>query len=168
MRRVSISWKVAQALLGYCILPVSEAPGSAVAALRAALKPRPVKKFVKAARARKATRKASKRQETKDIRAAVMLRAGNRCEGCFFVTFIGPSLEMDHFFPKARTQQTVRNCWALCHSCHRMKTDNRPGAAFWLEAFIAHATRNDYLAEARTARSRLQALELMEQVEVAP
>lgn len=164
MRAIKISLKTAKHLVD--ILGRSDHSGdvAAVRELRASMAP---KKFVKAAKARKATKKASKRDETAAIREAVMKRADNHCEcGCGYL-FKGSNwlsyaneAELDHFFPKGRTKQTVKTCWALTRACHRLKTDNKPDAAFWLRRFICHAENHDYAAEARLARGRLESLEL--------
>jgi hypothetical protein len=90
-------------------------------------------------RAAKREKKKTKRDETAAIREAVLERAGDQCE------FIYPSgdrcshfaEEMDHFFSR-RNGQSVSSCWGLCGAHHRLKTDNSPSAAYWLESFIDH------------------------------
>lgn len=151
MRSVRISWKTAQLILGS--FPndwVGQGTvGRAFAELRAAMAPR---KSVKAAATRRTAKRASKKEETAAIRAAVMKRAGKYCEAC--LSFC-PSPEMDHFFGRVRAAQSERSCWSLCRLCHREKTNNAPSAAHWLEAFVAHCERHGYREEAGMAVRRL-------------
>lgn len=77
----------------------------------------------------KAERKASKREETRAIRAIVMDRAQSRCELCRY-----PAVSLDlHHALSRRVPQAVSNCLAACRDCHRRITDNNPSAAYWLE-----------------------------------
>lgn len=93
-------------------------------------------------------------EETRRIREAVFRRAGFACEAC------GENLacHMDHYFGR-RVQQTERNCWALCMWCDRQRTENKPSAATWCLAFIEHATKHGYAAEAERAGARLLVLQ---------
>lgn len=156
---IRISRKTAQALLG---LVEGYNPGL-TQTLRAALAPRPKKAlpFVPRKKA-KATKKRTKKEETSEIRAAVMNRAAGDCEACSF-GFDGTALsrlDLDHFFGRVRVKQSERNCWALCRICHREKTRNDPSAAHWLERFIKHAEKHGYSEEAGMATRRLAALEM--------
>ena len=94
-----------------------------------------------------------------DVYAAVMVRAGGRCECCWRFE----DLQLDHFFGRAKAAESVENCWALCARCHQRKTDNHPRADLWLSAFIAHCIRNNYAeaqALAETKRATLDAKNL--------
>lgn len=159
MKTVRLSLKVARRLLDL-LRPCDDA---AVAVLRAALKPRPVKPLRLANLKRKATKRADKNASTKAIREAVMRRASEgsggvgACEMCGIIPT--EPLEMDHFFGR-RGPQSERTCWVLCRGCHREKTRNEPSAQRWLELFQDHCARHDYPAEHRMARNRLQALQL--------
>lgn len=94
------------------------------------------------------------------VRRAVFARAEDRCEA------IGTSQrcpqraeELDHFFSRAKAEETAATCWALCRTCHHEKTNNRPSASFWLGSFIKHAERHGYTAEAERAANRLAFVE---------
>lgn len=123
---------------------------------------------------RKASEKASrasKRERTKDVRAAVMARAAEwarmaygmsnepACENCG--AYGGP-MDMDHMRGRARSE-SVETCWALCggpNGCHDRKTRNLPSSAFWLEAFVRHCDKHAHLGPeygdaAREASKRL-------------
>lgn len=160
MRTVRISLKTARRLLEVCELPdnlVSAVQLSAVGALKAAMSP---KRSVVASRKRKDSKKKTKREETAEIRAAVMKRAaGGWCEAgrdeC-----PPPSLELDHFFGR-RGPQSERTCWALCWRCHKDKTSNFPSAGEWLRRFIDHCQKYGYHAEAERARARLHGVVAM-------
>jgi 5-methylcytosine-specific restriction endonuclease McrA len=127
--------------------------------LRASLAPKPKKTLpFKSRKAVTATKKRSKRDETAEIREAVMARASNRCEcGCglqfegdFWRSYANEA-ELDHMFGRGRAKQSVRNTWALARACHRRKTLNTPSAAHWLNLFIAHAEKHGYSEEAGMA-----------------
>lgn len=122
------------------------------AGIAAATRVRPART---ATRKAKASKRATKREETAAIRAAVMERAAGKCEACFLS--FGPLLtpELDHFFGRARVPQAVSNCWALCRVCHRNKTDGSPSPEEWCGRFISHCQRYGYAAEASRARTRL-------------
>lgn len=124
--------------------------------LRRALEPRP--KSSQAKRTEKKRR--AKSASTKEIRAAVMERAGDKCEACR-VGFCGMDhAELDHFWGKGKTPQTIENCWAIHHTCHRDKTNNHPSAVWWLNQFVAYSIRYGYAAEEAKAKARLDALRL--------
>lgn len=109
-------------------------------------------------KAKRATQ-TEKNASTSEIRRAVFARANWQCEARPFAVEGMRCLEraehLDHFFSRGRVPQSVENCWGLCSRCHLAKTDNRPGADFWLHAFIRHCERYGYAAEAERARSRL-------------
>jgi hypothetical protein len=160
---VKISRKTAMGLLGFSTLALLKpAEERLFRELHAAIKASGPKKFVKAARKVKRAKKATKKEETAEIWAQVMARADGLCEcGCGYQ--FGPMIvaELDHFFPKARTRQSVATCWALTSACHRLKTRNEPSAEDWLCKFIGHAERHEYAGAEMMARGRLQALETM-------
>lgn len=120
-----------------------------------ALKPGLKAKAFRSARAaEKKSRAQLKREETSNIYKLVAIRAHDNCEcGCGRTLVLGS--ELDHFFGRGKAKQSVANCWFLHPDCHREKTDNMPSAGFWLRAFIAHASRQGYLAERWKAESRL-------------
>lgn len=160
--RVTISKKAARALehaAGLSLPLLGPVDLMALSELRAALKSRPSKPARKEGLAKKKTKRADKNAETVEIRYAVAKRAGDRCEcGCGQMFAVFDPLEMDHFFPKGRTPQTVENCWALTRSSHALKTRNFPSAGWWLEQFIRHCKRYGYEAEAKRAQRRLDSL----------
>lgn len=119
----------------------------------------------KATRARTATRqekkarKATKAEETAEIRTAVLWRDGDRCVICDRTAEqAGQPLQMDHFWPKGRTPQSVETCWTLCAYDHSSKTRNSPSAAWWLEKFAIHARQHHYHRQERRARDRIAAM----------
>jgi hypothetical protein len=160
-RSVRISWKTARAILSH--IGSCAEPGffAFEAELRDGMAP---KRAVVAAKKRKAAKKTTKKEQTAAIRESVMWRAGGLCEcGCgrqLNANQFSYAAELDHFFPKARTRQTVKTCWALTLHCHRRKTDNNPSAEHWLERFITHAEAHGYREEAGMATRRLASLEL--------
>lgn len=170
MRSVRISWKDARAIVSdleaWNVHGRGLSRGAHVALdnLRSSLAP---KKFVKASRARKAAKKKTKKEETAEIRAAVMKRADGMCEcgcGCpLSGTAFNGIAELDHFFPKGRTKQSIRTCWALRRACHQAKTLNHPSPDSWLARFIRHCERNGYPVEGSIALRRLDALALSRQ-----
>lgn len=97
-------------------------------------------------RSEKSRKKKQGTAELREIRATVMRRADGGCEACH----IGAKLEMDHWLGGAgrrREKQSAATCWALCAGplgCHRMRTENRPNAAWWNERFREHCTRHGF------------------------
>lgn len=104
----------------------------------------------------KTAKRKTRREETAEIRAAVMERADGYCEACPMRDLL--PLELDHAFGR-RGEQSHRTCWALCRWCHKSKTLNQPSAAEWLGRFISHCHRHGYDAEAKRARARLHFVE---------
>lgn len=88
--------------------------------------------------------KRTKAADTRVLRETIVLRADGRCECC--TMFVGQLGEMDHFFGRAKVEQSVETCWYLCRSCHRDKTDNKPIALVWVAAFMAHCRAHGYSA----------------------
>lgn len=147
MRRVSISWKTAQALLAE-YRGTLESQSQAWAALEAAVR-EPVKRSVVASRVRKTAKRATKKERTTAVWDAVMGRAAGRCECCARVFTDFNVRTLDHFFGKKHVKESVSNCWALGWTCcHRDKTDNRPTRRAWQEYFVRHARKYGYRKEA--------------------
>jgi 5-methylcytosine-specific restriction endonuclease McrA len=121
---VRISRKTAKALLTYfeANAEYEWAPPGPLGELRAALKP---KRSVVAARARKASKRRTKKEETAEIRAAVMARADGVCEMCSTAR----PLQLHHAFGRVRVRQATSNCLGICDCCHHDLTNNEGGAA---------------------------------------
>lgn len=86
------------------------------------------------------------------VRAAVVTRADGRCEcGCGAPV---PPGEVDHFFGRAKSEESVANCWLLTPACHFAKTRNSPSARAWLVKFRAHAELHGYLEAQIRAESK--------------
>lgn len=49
--------------------------------------------------------------------------------------------EVDHFFGRAKAEETLANVWVLHPDCHYAKTNNSPHRRHWLLKFIAHCGR---------------------------
>lgn len=95
----------------------------------------------------------------KNIRAEVFRRARGNCEACgAWVGEDGEQGHLDHFFGRAKVQESASNCWGLCVACDDSKTNNRPAASYWLARFAVHATRYGYLTEAQLADTKLETL----------
>jgi flavin reductase (DIM6/NTAB) family NADH-FMN oxidoreductase RutF len=157
MRSVRISLKTARTIVRALDEAGEFLAAAASEELRAAMAP---KKFVKAARKVKAAKKKVKRDESAEIRAAVMKRAAGACESCGAQETNLQRLEWDHFFGRVRVPQSERSTWALCGSCHRKKTLNEPSAVSWLMEFAGHARANSFHDEAGMAMRRMRAIEL--------
>lgn len=160
MSRVSISAKSARRLLDLLQMAGNAMDMHVVAELCAVLSPKPKS----SARKKTETKRRKKGAETKLIRGAVMARAGGRCENCNLPESRAP-LELDHQWGRGRIRQESHNCWALCRSCHRAKTDNNPSRVAWLEAFRLHASRCGYREEAAKARRYIEAEQALEAAE---
>ncbi len=48
------------------------------------------------------------------------------------------SAHLDHFWGRAKVQETLENCWILCAWCDHDKTTNSPSNNEWLERFRKH------------------------------
>ena len=89
-----------------------------------------------------------------DLRLQIVTRSGLRCEcGCKRAAVRG---EMDHFFGRAKAEETLATLWWLRVECHHEKTENKPSRAFWLLKFIAHCGRHDYPSSADRAQRDLE------------
>ena len=82
-----------------------------------------------------------------------MERASGYCERCFH--WAGEDLHADHFFGRAKAEETPANVWALCVSCDHMKTNNQPHAQIWLQWFSLHASLHGYADAAKRAQDKL-------------
>lgn len=159
MSAIKLSVKMARAVLR--VLD-GEIPGLAdgdrvAKEIRRQLAPKSPKKreASKARRQRRESKTKAKRDQTAEVRAAVMARAGMICEcGCgrWFRGFMGAA-QLDHFEGRGRSE-SVETCWALRADCHRRKTLNDPNAGHWLFSFADHCARHGYATEARRARDR--------------
>lgn len=143
--RVSISRKTALALVVAAGPSCRDDPfyRRAYDELCSALKP---KKSVQASRKRRAQKKTEHRAETSDVHAAVMMRAGGRCDNCRCES----PLDLEHMFGRVKTPQSERNCWALCRGCHRAKTNGSAPWA-WFRVFAILAEKRGFKREAATA-----------------
>lgn len=95
----------------------------------------------------------------KRLRAAVFARADGNCEGPCGGYVSEETGHLDHFFGRAKAEETLENCWALCVTCDDNKTNNRPfrlgsthGAADWCDCFYEHSIKlGNHLAAQRAA-----------------
>lgn len=91
----------------------------------------------------------TKRERRSEVRAAVVARAGGRCErilgepGHATGRCGAPGVEMDHMHGRAR-EESIESCWLHCVLCARAKTENRPSRAYWLWNFGQHAMAHGY------------------------
>ncbi len=79
-------------------------------------------------------------------------RARYACEVCCIRL---PPGECDHFFGRAKAEETEATCWMLCPQCHFAKTRCYPDASAWLRKFAEHCDRHGYIESAERARARL-------------
>lgn len=165
MSTIRISRKAAVAILAdydSSIRLVEWRTSGAYQELRAALAPKPRREkklpgpTIKQAKAKK--RRATQ-NETREIYDAVAKRAGVKCEACDELFSPADPPEMDHFLPRGRFPQSVRTCWLIHRSCHRMKHAGDPSALVWWRAFCWHARRLGLVAEEQLARNKVASLE---------
>lgn len=91
---------------------------------------------------------------TPELYQQVMARARGLCEcGCKRHL---RAREVDHFFGRAKAEETLDNVWALHPDCHFEKTNNVPHRRHWLLKFIAHCGRHGYAQAAIRAQSKLE------------
>ncbi len=98
-----------------------------------------------------------KPDSTKVIRQIVFDRADGLCE-CGCGSFLGDGGHMDHFFGRAKVEELVINCWALCLACDDAKTNNRPSAIHWLERFSSHCAKYGYMTPLSMAQTKIAVL----------
>lgn len=95
----------------------------------------------------------------KRVRRAVCERAGGNCEACgAWIGEAGEEGQADHYFGRAKAEETVATVWIICPGCHSRKTLNTPDAAFWIRAFVAHCERHGFTAERELALTKLSTL----------
>lgn len=164
MRAIKLPFKYARALLAdleALRIPQAGITSDALAGIVELRKALAVKPAVKARRAEKAEKRATRKDDTERVREAVCTRADGLCESCRDPLTEADPGELDHFFGRGKVQQRPENCWLLHRGCHRKKTNNEPSAAWWLEQFIQHCDRYGFTAEAWNANARLQALKFV-------
>lgn len=108
----------------------------------------------KARRQRRESTVKTKRDQTAEVRAAVMARACNQCEVCSWVPR-SLELELHHAFGRVRVKQAPENCLALCRECHARLTRNEPSAAHWWLKVATAFERLGFAVSAARARDRL-------------
>lgn len=84
----------------------------------------------------------AKRAASKAVYRAVKARAAGRCEACGARR--GAAMHMDHFWGRAKADESVETCWMLCPHCDRLKTENVPSRMEWLVRFAAHCAAHRY------------------------
>ena len=97
------------------------------------------------------------------IAQSVLSRANGHCEACggqFGLFEWTP--EIDHFFSRARADETEETLWVLHRACHRDKTDGKPSAGEWLKLFLEHCARHGYRSSYERAFKRLGIVEARE------
>ncbi len=68
---------------------------------------------------------------------------------------------LDHFFGRAKAEETIETCWVLRPECHYEKTRNWPSARHWLLKFLVHCGRHAYVSAADRAQAKLEWNEAM-------
>jgi hypothetical protein len=86
------------------------------------------------------------------LHARLLTRCRGRCE-CGCGTRIPPG-ECDHFFGRAKAEETEATCWMLCPACHYAKTRNHPSNAEWQQRFIEHCRRHGFYESMHRAEAR--------------
>lgn len=80
-------------------------------------------------------------------------RAMGWCEcGC---TKPIPPAHADHFFGRAKAEESESTVWLIHPDCDYAKTRNFPTASVWLERFIKHAQKYGYKESVLRAQARL-------------
>jgi hypothetical protein len=86
------------------------------------------------------------------LHARLLTRCRGRCEcGCGAKV---PPGEIDHFFGRAKAEETEATCWVLSVRCHYAKTRNSPDGATWQRKFAEHCRRLGYVESQRRAEAR--------------
>ncbi len=158
MSRVSISARAAKLLLGVADglleegLVLHSYEVDAINELRSALAPKKVKPWATTKKI-KAAKKKTKREETAEIRARVMARAGGVCEICEYTPV---SLDLHHGFGRVRVRQSVENTLAICRNCHQLLTNNDPSGEYWWTRVADAFAHLGLHQSAARARARLQ------------
>lgn len=114
---------------------------------------KPVKRSLpgRSLEAKREEKRATKKEHRAEVRAAVMMRAGGRCERCGEYGELLDALEWDHFFGRHEGDETIERTWALHRTCHSLKTRGSPSRGHWLDAFTAHCERHGYPVPRRFA-----------------
>lgn len=108
------------------------------------------KKKRKGAQPAQARREAKRRRHAENataIRAAVMLRAGGRCEMSDGIRCSMDGTDLDHMLQgsgRRRQRQSAETCWLLCAWHHRERTRNRPSSRAWRGHMRRHLDRYGY------------------------
>lgn len=137
--------------------PITRVHERAIAELRAGLVIKPKTSAVKKTLKRRRTKGA----ETKAIYAEVAKRANGWCEACGSRFSPFNPAQLDHFWGRGKTAQTVENCWLLHATCHSDKTANRPNRVHWLVTFRDFAHRHGYVSEEAKIGIRIGAEHLL-------
>ncbi len=74
------------------------------------------------------------------VYAAVSARENGRC-ACGCGQRISPG-HADHFFGRAKAEETEFNVWLLHPLCDLRKTQNKPTAGYWLRLCSEHGGRH--------------------------
>lgn len=90
---------------------------------------------------------------TPGLHTLLITRCRGSCEcGCGAKV---PPGELDHFFGRAKAEESEATCWVLSVRCHYQKTRNSPTSSEWFRRFIAHCRRHGYAEAQRRAEARL-------------
>ncbi len=94
----------------------------------------------------------------KGIRQAVFARSKGRCEcGCEKpITF--ESGHADHFFGRAKAEESVDTVWFLALHCDELKTTCRPSSIHWCRLFFAHARKHGYQKQMERVEAKARVL----------
>lgn len=92
-----------------------------------------------------------------ELRRRLLIRCKGHCEcGCGRKV---PPGEVDHYFGRAKAEETEATCWVLSVQCHFEKTRNHPSNAEWQRRFIEHARRLGFFESVKRAEARLHFVE---------
>lgn len=90
---------------------------------------------------------------TPAVNDAVVKRCAGKCEcGCGASV---PPGERDHFFGRAKADETEATVWVLTPRCHYQKTQNFPDAGTWLLRFMRHCLTHGYVDSYKRAAETL-------------
>jgi 5-methylcytosine-specific restriction endonuclease McrA len=158
VKAVRISWKAAVEILRISRLGLEPALDRALEQLHRATYPKDSWRPQTIKKAKVAKRQA-KNDETALIRREVDRRAAGRCECCQVRLADWDPGEMDHFWGKKNAPQSVRNCWLLSRTCHRLKGATDPDRIHWLLKFGTHADRYGFRSEVAKVEAEIAAVE---------
>lgn len=123
--------------------------------LEVALRAKPKRSVVahrKVVRAKKAT----KREETSQIRAAVFARAKGACDYCVPRGMGPPNEPTDWEHPLGRRYSSAFETLAVCRPCHEARTRLEGGAVYWWGVIVNAFARHQLWAAARKAKTILR------------